>query len=564
MPATHRPAGPEESVAAVQGHDRARLRRPDEVHAPIAVQIARRGGEDHAGRRKAGVARREATAPQVVVEREPALRPRQQQVHVPVAVEVRGNGEPRDGAGRDARGRRDVGPRSVEIVAQQAVARFRRHVEVEVAVGIHVERNDAIPRGHRDATVAVAVPDPERPWSDEVERARVGDVGHGEVFRGGTRNGGSHPVTRRRRRGNAQPLRPRHDEIPGILSPDAHGGGAREGLQARIRLSHICDRDRKRRAGAQRGGERGAPVLDRQAHDADIDVVARSLVARRRAQDVLGDLVPERSGAGVSGPERQPALRQRLVELRFAGDEGREPIRRRDRPGRVPVGAIRLGNTDEQEHVRGRLDERGLQVPDRAAAGGLSHLRLEPGRVPERCDVPRREGCSLLVALDRSRPVAGELTPRALERQDTRVAGRELERLGQQPRRLGVVLRAHRGDGAVGPAERLGGRELPDGLELRRGLREVALLERREADVPGCLELQCVGRRRRGRRNRHREQQAEDGGQCIAAGPSASPLTPFRGRGLSRRPRGSRRRARRTRSSGRIRSWARRTAPRRR
>ena len=561
-----RPRGPETAVAAVERHEGARLSRPDEIHASVAVQIAGGGGEDHARLRKPRLAHGKTSAPQVVVEDESALLPSEQQIHVAVAIEVRGDREARCRSRGDAGRRGDVGPGPVEVVAQQVIARPRRHVQVQVAVGVHVERDDPLARGRRDALGAFPIPNPQRSRRDEIQRARVGDVRNDEVHGGGPRNRRPGSVAGLRGRGDAQALRSLDDEVPGVLPADAHGGGARQGIQARVRLSHERDRDRPRRAGAQRSGERGAPVLERQAHDAGVDVVARGLVARRRAQDVLGDLVLERRRAGIAGLECALALRERLVEFRLARDEGRQPVRRRNGPGRVPVRAVQLDDAHEQEHVRGRLSECGLQVPDRAAAGRFSHLRLEPGRVPQRGDVPRREGGGLPVAFDRSRPVAGELAPRALEREHARLVGREPERLGHQARRQRFVLRAHRGDGTVGPTERLGGRQLPDRLELHRRLGEIALFERGETDIAGRLELQRAGRRRRrrSRGNRHREQQAEDAGHRAAVRLSGSRLTPSRRRGPSRRPRRPRRRGRRTRSSGRIRNWARTTAPRRR
>ncbi len=158
----------------------------------------------------------------------------------------------------------------------------------------------------------------------------------------------------------------------------------------------------------------------------------------------------------------------------------------------------------QEEEVRRRLLESRIEVTDRALAAARS-LACQPRRAPARGEVLGVGGGGLLEGLDRCSCVPLELAQCPLEGEHPRVRGSEPGGFRQELLRLREVLRPHRRDRPVRPAERLARRDPAHRLETRPRLRGIPLFERRQAQVLFRLQARDVGRRRTLRRGNERE-----------------------------------------------------------
>ena len=256
--------------------------------------------------------------------------------------------------------------------------------------------------------------------------------------------------------------------------------------------------------------------------DSGLHVAPGLLVARVRLEQILDDPVLQIRRLRVARVDGGLRFGQRPIEPRVPGDERREPVVRGRGRGRVAGRACQLQEAEEEEQIRGRLRQRRLEIRSGAALVLGTPRAQDAHGGPAGCDVPGRGRGRPFVRLRGAGGIAGELFPRRLEREHPRIAGREPERLGQKRLRRLEVARAHRGDRAVGPAERIRRRQAPHLGESARRLGEVVLLEGGEPDVAVGLKRPDVGRRTETRRGETRRRAR--GGRSRKTGNT----TPFR------------------------------------
>jgi hypothetical protein len=148
----------------------------------------------------------------------------------------------------------------------------------------------------------------------------------------------------------------------------------------------------------------------------------------------------------------------------------------------------------EQERIRRRGLESRLDARDGPGTAAGNLLGEEPCGAPSREQVLGVGRSRFLVCLDRGRNVLRLFFENTLQRRDARVARRESRRLREQAPRARQVLRAHRGDGSIGPTQGVLRSQTAHRFKPPQSLRELTLLERGQPDVLFGLETLPVAR----------------------------------------------------------------------